>query len=276
MRRVFRASLAGMRFLVASLIVLTACTKSAPKPVAPAPAKAGAKVMILGLYHFDNPGLDVVKSDLDDHTSAKRQAEIAEVVAQIAAFEPTMIAVEWVDQTTLDAAFAADKPLGASEVDQLGFRLARQLGLRGLVAIDHQIDMDFDHLMAAAAASNDQAFLTHFQETMQTIEAEVAAQKDHTVGDNLIAMNDPARIARDRALYLQLVRVKHGDDFAGPDVVAAWYQRNFRIFANLSAAIDSPDARVLVLYGGGHAAILRDLVEASPDLVLVEPNPYLR
>jgi hypothetical protein len=239
------------------------------------PVKTGAQVMVLGMYHFDNPGLDVVKSDLDDHTTAKRQAEIADVVAKIAAFRPTVIAVEWGDQATLDAAFAADAPLGPSEVEQIGFRLARQLGLTGLVAIDHKMDMDFDRLMAAATASDDQIFLGLFQQTMQTIEAEVAAQKEHTVGDNLRTMNARDRIARDRAIYLQMARVKHGDDFAGPDVLAGWYQRNFRIFANLAAAITSPDARVLVLYGAGHAAILRDLIEAAPNLVLVEPNDYL-
>jgi hypothetical protein len=271
-----------MRHLVLSLIALAACTKPAAQPTSPAPApvaaptKTGAKVMILGLYHFDNPGLDLVKGRLDDHGSAKRQAEIADVVAKIAAFEPTIIAVEWGDQASLDAAFAADRPLAISETEQLGFRLARQLGLPGLLAIDHKLDMDFDRLMAAAAASKDEVFVTTFQETVKTIEAEVAAQARHTVGDNLIAMNDPARIARDRALYLQMARVKHGDDFAGPDVLAGWYQRNFRIFANLAAAVRSPGDRVLVLYGAGHAAILRDLVEASPNLVLVEPNDYLR
>jgi hypothetical protein len=268
-----------MRHLVLSLLLLAACTSSVHKPSAPAPvpapAKTGAKVMILGLYHFDNPGLDVVKTALDDHTSAKRQAEIADVVARLAAFRPTVIAVEWGDQATLDEAFAADRPLDPSETEQLGFRLARQLGLPGLVAIDHKLDMDFDRLMAAATASNDQVFLTVFQEALKSIEAELAAQVEHTVRDNLIAMNDPARIARDRALYLQMARVRHEGDYAGPDVLSGWYQRNFRIFANLAAAIDSPEARVLVLYGAGHAAILRDLVEASPNLVLVEPNDYL-
>ena len=71
-----------------------------------------------------------------------------------------------------------------------------------------------------------------------------------------------------------MARVKYGDDFAGADVLAAWYQRNFRIFANLAAAV-RPDDRVLVIYGQGHGAILRELIEASPALVLVEPNPYL-
>ncbi len=231
--------------------------------------------MILGVYHFDNPGQDLVKSELDDHLSAKRQAEIEQVVAGLAAFKPTRILVEAVSQEKLDARFRDNRPLEATELDQLGIRLARRLGLPGLVAIDHRMDMDFDRLMAAAQASNDQLFLDTFQSVMAEVQADLARQRERTVADNLRSMNDPANIARGREIYLQMARVKHGDDFAGPDVLAAWYQRNFRIFANLAAAVSSPDDRILVIYGGGHAAILRDLVAASPNLVLVEPNDYL-
>jgi hypothetical protein len=251
---------------------------AAPAPVpapAPAPAKSGAQVMILGVYHFDNPGLDLAKSHLDDHLSAGRQAEIEAVAAALAAFRPTTIMVEAVDQAKLDATFAANQPLTASETQQLGFRLARQLGLAGLVAIDHPGDMDFDRLLAAATASQDQVFLATFEATMKEVEADLARQRERTVTENLLVMNDPANIARMRDIYLMIARVKHGDDFAGPDVLAGWYQRNFRIFANLAAHVTSPDDRVLVIYGGGHAAILRELVAASPNLVLVEPNDFL-
>ena len=64
----------------------------------PAPAgQAKAQVMILGVYHFDNPNLDYVKSNTDDHLSPKRQAEIAKVVELLAKFNPTRIALEAVD-----------------------------------------------------------------------------------------------------------------------------------------------------------------------------------
>ena len=55
--------------------------------------------MILGVYHFANPGLDYVKSDLDDHLSEKRQKQIAEVVELLAKFRPTKIAIEDVPES---------------------------------------------------------------------------------------------------------------------------------------------------------------------------------
>jgi hypothetical protein len=260
--------------LIPLLIITAACAHRAPAKEMPPPAasaETGARVMVLGVYHFDNPGLDVVTSDLDDHTSAKRQAEIAEVLDALAEFAPTVILVE-----STRAEYTPAEPLSASEVDQLGVRLARQLGLPGVSGIDAKLDMDFDRLIAAANEANDRVFLDAFERTLAEVQAEVDAQSTRTVRENLLAMNDPGRFQRDGDIYLQMARVKHGDDFAGPDVLAAWYQRNFRIFANLAAHVTSDDDRVLVIYGAGHGAILRELVRAAPNMALVEPNDYLR
>jgi len=272
---------APMRFLFLACVFVLACAPAnPPRPAAPmtsakAPVKPGAQVMILGLYHFHNPGRDIVKGPPDDHLSPQRQADIADVIARLVRFAPTKILVEAVDQAALTAKFEAGGPLDSSELEQLGFRLARQLKLPGLIAIDHKLDMDFDRLLGAANASKDQVFLDTFHQAIARIQADTDARPTRTVRASLIAMNDPARIDADRQLYLAMARVKHGDDFAGPDVLAGWYQRNFRIFANLVRAVTSPDDRVLVIYGQGHAAILRELVAANPGLVLVEPNAYL-
>jgi predicted proteasome-type protease len=87
-------------------------------------------------------------------------------------------------------------------------------------------------------------------------------------------MNDPAQIASDHGVYAHFARVGAGDTYVGADLVAAWYKRNIRIFANLQQ-IAEPGDRILVIFGGGHAAILRELVEHAPGMVLVEANDYL-
>lgn len=276
-----------MRRALPFLALVLACTHpSHPIAMPPSvlvppvvPVQTEARVMILGVYHFDNPGLDAVKSDLDDHTAPERQAQIGAVITALATFKPTKILVESDDQAHLTAAYAgardAKAPLGSDEVDQLGLRLAIQLGLPGVGAIDHQMGMDFDRLTAAAQATHD-PFVQTFAAAVEKFGAEATTFSSHTVMENLRALNDPARFPAERDLYLTMARVKNGDDFAGPDVLAGWYQRNFRIFASLAAAVTSPEDRVLVIFGEGHAAILRDLVAASHEMVLVEPNDYLR
>ncbi len=75
--------------------------------------------------------------------------------------------------------------------------------------------------------------------------------------------------------YLQLARVRSADKFVGSDVLADWYKRNLRIFTNLIQTIESPNDRVIVIFGQGHGAYLREWVKAYPELQLVEPNDYL-
>lgn len=246
----------------------------------PAAAQPRAQVMILGAYHFDNPNLDYVKSNVDDHLSVKRQAEIAEVVALLAKFKPTKIALEAVDGVSaihknytayLNGAYT----LKADERDQLGMRLAKQLGHKRIYAIDHQLDMDFGAVMAAAQQSSDHVFLNTFQKAMGEIEELQKRQSTMTVREILCVHNDPSNVARAGNLYLQLARVRSGETFVGADVLAGWYQRNFRIFANLTRVIDSPEDRVLVIYGAGHSAILQSLVQSSPNLQFVDASDYL-
>jgi hypothetical protein len=95
------------------------------------------------------------------------------------------------------------------------------------------------------------------------------------VREALVMLNESALQERTRDLYLQLARVRGEGGFVGADVVAQWYRRNFCIFANIAATIESPEDRVLVLFGQGHAPYLRELVKSSPDLELVEASEYL-
>jgi hypothetical protein len=242
--------------------------------------QAKTQVMILGVYHFDNPNLDYVKSNVDDHLSAKRQQQIAEVVEMLAKFKPTKIALEAVDGTSsiprnYEAYLKGEYTLHADERDQLGLRLAKQLGHQRVYGIDHKLDMDFEGVMKAAQQSNNTAFLETLQRVLGELQEFQKRQATLTVREILAFHNDPKNIVKGRDLYLQMARVRNGDRFVGADVLASWYQRNFRIFTNLAQVIESPDDRVLVIYGSGHSAILRELIESDPTLHLVEPNDYL-
>ena len=46
------------------------------------------KVLLLGCFHFDNPGLDVAKLDNSNILSEKRQQEVMELLAKLKQFKP--------------------------------------------------------------------------------------------------------------------------------------------------------------------------------------------
>lgn len=60
----------------------------------------------------------------------------------------------------------------------------------------------------------------------------------------------------------------------GAALLSACYERNIRIFAN-PQRISRPGDRIVVIFGSGHAAILRVLVRSAPGMVLVGTNDLL-
>ena len=79
----------------------------------------------------------------------------------------------------------------------------------------------------------------------------------HTILETLQHMNSDAWAARDVATYFASVPYGEPGDYAGPDLLASWYQRNIRIYSNIVRLIDSPKERILVIYGNGHLGWLR-------------------
>ncbi len=266
-------------WLCGVIFILTSLSNIDARPARQ--AKKKAQVMILGLYHMDNPNQDYVKTNVDDHLSQKRQEQIAEVAALLAKFKPTKIVLEAVEGVTsihrsYESYLKGEYTLKADERDQLGLRLAKQLGHKRVYAADHKLDMDFGGVIQAAQQSGNRAFLEQFQVVMGEIEAFEKRKATMTVRDILVEMNSPENNAKAHDLYIQMARVRNGDKFVGADVLAGWYQRNFRIFSNFAPVIESVEDRVLVIFGAGHAPILRELIQSSPDLQLIEPNDYLK
>lgn len=246
----------------------------------PATKPAKVPVLVLGTYHFANPNRDYVKTNVDDHLSEKRQKEIQEVVDLLAKLKPTKIALEYPEgdgrlQSRYEAYLKGEHTLRVNEDEQIGFRLAKQLGHARIYPIDHQLDIDVGAAIGAAQESGDRRFMETFQSAMTMIQDIQKRQATQTVRENLLDQNDPTWVDMGRDLYLQMARVRTGDKYVGADVLASWYQRNFRIFANLVRVIEKPEDRLLVIYGAGHLATLRDLVRSSPDLEFVEAGEYL-
>lgn len=97
-----------------------------------------------------------------------------------------------------------------------------------------------------------------------------------TIGQTLHRMNTPEAIHGSHEVYLRfLLPVVNERAAPGADLLAAWYERNIRIFANLHRMGLEPDDRVFVIYGAGHVPTLRQLVADSPYFCVEDPLRYL-
>ena len=239
-----------------------------------------ARILVLGTYHFANPGLDVVKAEVADVLTPAKQAEIGRVVEALARFRPTKIAVEVrADRAAqLDSAYMAYRTapgtLDRSEVQQLGFRLAARFRHPRLYAIDHGGEFPFDAVMQYAQ-EHDTGFVTRVGRVTTELAAEMTRlQRQRSVGEILRLENTPARIREGHALYVETAKVGAGSTYVGANLLAKWYERNIRIFSDLQG-IARPGDRIVVIFGAGHAAILRQLIDSDARLELVEANHYL-
>src|SRR5690606_11918298 len=64
--------------------------------------------------------------------------------------------------------------------------------------------------------------------------------------------------------YLVFAAVGGGEHGVGATEVAAWYERNLRMYANVVAIAGNEDDRILVIVGDGHAPLLRQFFRQSP------------
>jgi hypothetical protein len=232
---------------------------------APSPAQSTTRpeILILGTYHMANPGHDIYNMQVDDVQSPKRQQEIAQLIDVLKRFRPTKIAIEAeVGSKRVEKEYsdylAGKYALTRNEIDQIGFRLAKELGHGKIYAVDVDGDFPMQRVINYAKANGRSAT---FDSIGARTGARVKAQNDflrsHTVLETMQYMNSDSSVARDVAEYFAMVPFGEPWEYAGPDLLAAWYQRNIRIYRNIVSLVDSANERILVIYGAGHLGWLR-------------------
>jgi hypothetical protein len=228
-----------------------------------AQSDARPEILVLGTYHMSNPGRDIYNMKADDVLSPKRQQEIAQLIEVLKRFHPTKIAFEAdigserVKQEYSDY-LAGKYTLSRDETNQIGYQLAKELGHHAVYPVDEEGDFPMQRVVNYAKANGRAEKLDAVTAGWGTM---VKEQDDflqsHTVLEMLEFMNSDKRVEKDVALYYATVSYGDPSDYAGPDLLAAWYQRNIRIYSNIVKLVESPNDRILVIYGAGHLGWLR-------------------
>jgi len=265
-------------WLAVILWALASAASSAPAAMPP----AEVKVMVLGTYHFGNPGQDVINTQVDDVLQTRRQAELQTLARRLAAFRPGKVMVER-RPTTPDALELPGYPAWRqgsnqtqrNEVEQIGFRLAAASGLATAYGIDADGNFPFEALQDFAKQRGMeprlQAMLDLLQQRSKDFEAR---QPRQSIAELLAGMNSPEALLRDHQFYTEALHFGQGDNQPGAELLGQWYTRNARICARI-VQLARPGERIVVVYGSGHAYLLRQCVLEQPGWRLVEAVPYL-
>ena len=297
--RYFSASSFGDPFAVhhlalVLLLALAAPTPGSAQPAAPAATVAPAllrdrlpherpSLMVVGTPHLVNHGRDVINISVDDVLAPQRQREIEAIVEALAAYRPTRVVVEYpaTRQAELDERYAAFRAgryaLTRDETDQIGLRLAARLDLPRVYAADwngmppgDEASMDWDSYANRTGKADLVAAMRDPRR------AELQDLSGTSLPGLLATMNTTDALAARHRRYYDYAMLGDDADAPGANWMANWHGRNLRIFARLVRIAEDPGDRLLVIYGAGHAPLLRQFATQSGAFRTIDPVPYLR
>lgn len=250
-------------------------------------AKTKPTLVILGTYHMGTPGNNIVNSKVADITTPERQKQMVELVGKLKKFKPTKIVVECdhpeadaKTQENYDKYLAGNYQLSKNETNQIGFRLAKESGLKKVYCVDWSDfwnDPSINYMKHAAKDAELDGFLKGVnQKLKQEADAEAAKILPLPVTDQLIFMNQPEQMEKDHKVYFNLMRIGRGKEYAGAGYFSWWYRRNLAILTNIIRLTDSMDDRILVVYGAGHNKLLNQLAKESDFYTVESPLKFLK
>jgi hypothetical protein len=257
-------------------------------------AQQKVKVILLGTYHFNNPGNDMVKQKERNILSKESQQDLDNIVDKInmSAYRP--------DQIFVESDFSEKKELNANyqsyiknqyhkftdtikrarlkrfytegETFQLGYRLAKKLKHQELYPIDSLIEMRFDILMKGI--DSNPKLKKEFDEIKASL-SDNCLEKSN-LSEVFLCMNEKSELDDNLGFYISFAnKVMINKDYFGSNLVADWYKRNLIMYSNIQNQLKPDTKNIFVLVGTGHAAILKQFFENDKNFELVDLKEIL-
>ncbi|MBE7170326.1 MAG: hypothetical protein INR73_07035 [Williamsia sp.] len=257
-------------------------------------------IMILGSDHFtqiynsNNPNTDVLLP--------QRQKEIREFISSAIRYRPDMIMVEVLPENqqkidSLYTLYVADKIKlenledGRSEVYQLAFRMAKQLGLSKIHCVN-------------APGGTSQSILDNgenialYKEEGLAVRAIVAEkmkalqENNLSLKDYLLFLNKPGTYNKVyRLRYITPARVTNGTfknpdamvdtafidpKYIGAELTSIYKNRDYKIYSNIvTTQLKTKSKKLLLIIGAAHIGSLKSIFRDDADYQLIDPKNFL-
>ncbi|WP_310379218.1 DUF5694 domain-containing protein [Flavobacterium sp.] len=253
--------------------------------------KKPTEILVIGTYHFNNPGMDVAQFKVLDIMSEKPQKQLETISSAIAKFNPTKIFTEWElkDQLALDTLYnkycegnyfeyvAVKYPKRKfymqNEIVQLAFRTAKKSNHKKVYAIDYQeTSFDFDSIMKFADTIRFPNFKKEVLSDIKEIEVK---------SNELFATNDLLKCLyyfnsaelRERDIPWYVGKINDSDKlgtYVGAFLASEWYRRNLYMLANIQKQTNEGDNRIMILAGASHITMFLDLLKHDGNYKIIE------
>lgn len=243
------------------------------------------EILLLGTFHYMEENIDFYSEEI--------QKELQQFVHKLSLFKPDAIAIEAAihQQKAIDESYVKfklsdllqretmeTKVLGTitmfgneypitynNEAIQVGYRLGKMLNLDRVYAIDD------DSLLDMSVFNNPTERL---RESINHLNSDIEKHSNDSITDLYKYYNSREWSELNHQVYLDANSINSDGQYNGAMMVTKWYERNLKIFCNIQQ-LAKHNKRIFVIYGAGHLQVLRDLINASNDLELVDVYNYL-
>ncbi|AJW63482.1 hypothetical protein VO54_02009 [Elizabethkingia miricola] len=257
-------------------------------------AQEKVKVILLGTYHFNNPGSDMIKQKERNILSKENQQDLDKIVDKIntSAYKPDQIFVEsnFNEKKELNTNYQSyiknqyhkftdtikrermKRYYTEGETFQLGFRLAKKLKHQELYPIDSLIQMRFDILLKEV---NSNPKLKKEFSDMKSSSSDNCLEKSN-LSQVFLCMNEKSKLDANLGFYISFAnKIMINKDYFGSNLVADWYKRNLIMYSNIQNQLKPDTKSILILVGTGHAAVFRQFFENDKNFELIDLTKIL-
>lgn len=282
-------------FLYTAIFLLASCGEQATKdsakkeetPIKPISSyfpEERAKVLVVGSFHFDYPGLDAMKAaeeDKIDVLKEPKKSEVTDLVEYLKSFNPNKIAIEAYPKWEAGRKFreyrAGEHREERDERYQLAMRIGNELDLDTIFPVDA---VPFSADLEQVVDSTYMKALWEGYDFQSDADPYTNIYRQWFEEDSKLVSKVPlleyfrymnSRESHEYGYGAYLIGDFKLGEYRGADLISFWwYNRNLRIFRNIQRITEGPEDRILLVIGNGHAAILRQLFEMSPEFEFVE------
>lgn len=258
-------------------------------------AQEKINVILIGTYHFNNPGFDQGKVKERNILEKSNQESLEKITDKIVKkYKPSKVFVEYyfADKTNLNKMFSLykhDKPYynldtiskakdfykryyAENEIFQFGFRLSKKAENDLIYAMDYdKVPLRFDKIKAKIEESSLFKFEDYLAKIKEMEEGVNSCVSSSTLEEVWKCLNQPNVYQTNKGLYIELLnRISQEPDFFGSELVSNWYKRNLIMFSNIQNQVSSSDKNIVVIAGVGHVAMFEEFFKLDKRFNLVK------
>lgn len=239
------------------------------------------EILLIGTFHYNNPGADVVKTKSFDILSEKSQTELEQISGSLKEYNPSKVFVEWPynEQKELDSLYhlyiennyftndsLSDFYL-KNEIFQLAFRVAKKNNLDKVYGIDYnETEFPYEKVMNDIESNHQIQLKDKIEKTITkfTTDFDYMIDSGASLKELTLALNTKEMKYASNDIHNNKFSVAGSiDEFNGVYLTSEWYKRNLYMWSLIQKHTSNADKKIMVLACSSHTAMLELFIKEN-------------